>query len=618
MSVIKIGVACHKPSVLPKNPIFMPIQVGSAIATNRMENMEHDDTGDNISNKNGSYCELTAQYWLWKNQEADYYGLCHYRRFLCFADVKDAKTNERKMYDAYTMDEYNFKRFGLENDQEMRSIIEENDLVVGKLQTVADLYSPRGNKKTALEHWVAHDRALINVKDLEKMLEILNKVSPEVGKDAKEYLNGTEFLGFNCFIMKKEFFNELCNIEFTVLKELEQYVDATNYCQQLSRVYGFMGEIICSSYIYHLEKQNKYKVKHVPLVYFNYTDKELQFEPIKDAIPVLFINDENEPILFGTIWQSFLDNVDKEHTYDVLTCFNNIKPSIKSTFVKMAKEYENVHIRFIDGNHYFNIANDHNKEIKHLLPYMPWILKQYKKMLVFGQDIIFKQSIVELWNSKLNDSEIVAAPYDILTQAQYNDIYEETAAKYLSKQMKDPYNYFNSSMMLLDFDKYRLLSQKDIYKLTTNEYYEFRNANEIMNIILEGKCKYIDQKWSVWYNDTEYLKYQLPYAPFDKYSTLLKAQKDPAIITYQPFDNVVALGNKVDLEFWEIAKRTPLYGQYVCYMAEFVKRNNPKKDVLNKYFPKGNKMRNQLSFIFPKGSKRNMAVKKVLGKFGMK
>ena len=70
MSVIKIGMACHKPSVLPKNPLFVPIQVGSAIAARRMEGMCHDDEGDNISAKNASYCELTAQYWLWKNQES--------------------------------------------------------------------------------------------------------------------------------------------------------------------------------------------------------------------------------------------------------------------------------------------------------------------------------------------------------------------------------------------------------------------------------------------------------------------------------------------------------------------------------------------------------------------
>jgi len=44
----------------------------------------NDNIGNNISNLNDYYCELTAQYWAWKNFQADYLGFYHYRRYLNF------------------------------------------------------------------------------------------------------------------------------------------------------------------------------------------------------------------------------------------------------------------------------------------------------------------------------------------------------------------------------------------------------------------------------------------------------------------------------------------------------------------------------------------------------
>jgi hypothetical protein len=75
---IKVIVATHKPYRMPDDPMYLPLHVGK----NGGEGfgIQGDDTGDNISHKNASYCELTGLYWAWKNLDADAIGLVHYRR----------------------------------------------------------------------------------------------------------------------------------------------------------------------------------------------------------------------------------------------------------------------------------------------------------------------------------------------------------------------------------------------------------------------------------------------------------------------------------------------------------------------------------------------------------
>ena len=82
MPKIKLYVCCHRPAPVPEHPLLVPIQVGAALAGERFAGFLQDDAGENLSAKNRSYCELTAQYWAWKNQTADYYGFFHYRRYL--------------------------------------------------------------------------------------------------------------------------------------------------------------------------------------------------------------------------------------------------------------------------------------------------------------------------------------------------------------------------------------------------------------------------------------------------------------------------------------------------------------------------------------------------------
>ena len=69
-------------------PVYFPVRCGAVYDEEGNSEIQGDDTGDNISKLRMSFCEFTVQYWAWKNVDADYYGLCHYRRYLSFSDKR--------------------------------------------------------------------------------------------------------------------------------------------------------------------------------------------------------------------------------------------------------------------------------------------------------------------------------------------------------------------------------------------------------------------------------------------------------------------------------------------------------------------------------------------------
>ena len=136
MSNIKILIACHKDTALLDSKILIPIQVGAAGSARRFEQMLSDDTGDQISAKNPMYCELTAQYWAWKNLEADYYGFFHYRRYLSFSEQKyreDRWGNVRED----TFSDAIKEKYGL-SDKQIEKVVTSYDLLISEEKNASE------------------------------------------------------------------------------------------------------------------------------------------------------------------------------------------------------------------------------------------------------------------------------------------------------------------------------------------------------------------------------------------------------------------------------------------------------------------------------------------------
>lgn len=89
---ITVAVAAHKPYCMPNDKCYLPLHVGADLHPEVCLDMQQDNLGENISQKNASYSELTGMYWLWKNCGSFYKGLVHYRRHFKTIDSSKAKS----------------------------------------------------------------------------------------------------------------------------------------------------------------------------------------------------------------------------------------------------------------------------------------------------------------------------------------------------------------------------------------------------------------------------------------------------------------------------------------------------------------------------------------------
>lgn len=219
---IKILVATHKRYDMPKDDIYLPIQVGKA--KNKEDfGYEKDDIGDNISLKNPYYCELTAVYWAWKNLNAEYIGLSHYRRHFTFNKKRFLK-KEKKLENVL-------------NKNQVEELLEKTDIILPKRRQyyIEDLYS--------------HYKHTTYIKPLDETGRIIKEKYPKYLEEFEKLHKRTSAHMFNMFIMKKEILDKYCTFVFDILSELEKRVDIKEYDDFHSRFFGRVSELLLDVWI---------------------------------------------------------------------------------------------------------------------------------------------------------------------------------------------------------------------------------------------------------------------------------------------------------------------------------------------------------------------------------
>jgi hypothetical protein len=216
MSEIKIVVATTTKYRMPEDPVYMPLQVGASLKKSVISEYTQDNTGDNISVKNARYCELTGLYWAWKNLDADYIGLVHYRRYF-------ASPQARSDLDPFDQ---------IVGGEEVRRLLQDYSVVVPK------------KRKYYIESIESHYAHTHYKEQLDDTFEIIKEKYPEYVESFERVMGQTSGHMFNMLIMRRDILDRYCTWLYDILGELENRASVRDLDSYQGRFIGRIGEII--------------------------------------------------------------------------------------------------------------------------------------------------------------------------------------------------------------------------------------------------------------------------------------------------------------------------------------------------------------------------------------
>lgn len=248
-----IYVVAHKEFTLPvEDDFYSVIYVGEKMGKWAEKNGELSDRKgkDNIALKNPFYCELTALYWIWKNDvKTDPVGLNHYRRYFYVEGQKNVLSgNNVEMY------------------------LKERDVILPKpiklMSTVEQFYARAGGYQ----------------KDLLAVRDIIHEFYPEYVLSMNEFLKGHYMSYANMFVLRRTDFELYCEWLFDILFRVENSMDMTGYTTSEARVYGYLGELLLNIYVHG----NKLDVKFLDVFNTeNVTLRNILSRKAKDVIKTI-------------------------------------------------------------------------------------------------------------------------------------------------------------------------------------------------------------------------------------------------------------------------------------------------------------------------------------------
>lgn len=570
---IRIFVTTHKEVERFHSDILQPVQVGFARPRKRFPWALQDDAGENISDRNAMYCELTTQYWAWKNVEAEYYGFCHYRRYFDFTNSWHEENAYGEVMDSF-IDWDSQKRYGLD-DATMTSFIEGWDVIT---TGVNDMSAFPEHYADPLDHYNRAPHLLLS--DLTRTMDLVCEMYPDYDEDVQAFLEGHRACFCNMFIMRRELFRRYCAWMFPVLERFMETWDASICSREGLRTPGHLSERLLNVFLIHERRVNpELRWRELQCVHFEHPEprREAILEPLdgdgRQVVPVVLAADNNYVPMLATTIFSMLENASTERLYDVVILEKDITAKNQELMRAFFSRFENARLRFLNvgeilGAYDLRTNNEHISVETYYRFLIQEVLPGYDKVLYLDSDLIVRGDAAELFDTELGDN-LLAAAIDIDYLGNLN-LDGGVRLRYSEEVLglSRPYGYFQAGVLVLNTRELRRLhTVAEWLELSASSEYIY-DDQDILNAQCQGRVTYLDNAWNVMNDCGGRIARVFSFAPASVYDGFMRAYADPRIVHYAGFEKPWKHGmcDKSEL-YWEYARRTPFYERLVVMAA---------------------------------------------------
>lgn len=564
-----IYTAYHRSAPLVHSPSVIPIHVGRARAKRPLIGMIGDDTGDNLSGHNDSYCELTALYWAWKNAPADaeHIGLMHYRRLL------DVTGRQR----GAVMTEVSPERLHLPD-----WCAEVEDWLSGH-GTSVDLVLPRPHMmgRTVAGNYAGRHRA----SDFDTARTIIARDYPDMVAAFDRIAQGRELRLGNLMIMRRSLFDRYCSWLFPILAEVGDTAPNGPASPDQRRFIGYLAERLLTVFAAHvISTEPGLRVEEVSVLNLGktlvtpYLDDDRLNGP--EHVNIAFASDRTYLPHAAAMVQSVLDNAAPDRQINLFFLYSGIGERGRSMLRDLVSTtHGNAHLHEIDTGRAFASAHRSASRAPSNTTYSRFLLFQLlprlDRLLYLDADVIVRADVAALYDADLGGAEIAGVPDWIMTRTLTGptptvdpDVPELYAYQkdVLGLSDADIAGYLNAGVMIFNFaamDDVGATGQALTTKAETGRFL-FRDQ-DILNSHFKGRTAQVDPRWNV-FNATAAAYARVPQPG---HQTALEARQDPFAIHYADAAWKPWAGAAVPLSqhYWQSLIKTPFYGEVLQEIA---------------------------------------------------